>query len=86
MHIETLIIYMNKTTARNKRKFDEIVELIGEQRRREQSRCGVQQVARLGDNDQDMLLKEEGNEQRASLLPANIVILFAVDVTKVKCI
>ena len=58
---------MNKTTTRNKRKFDEIVELIVEQRRREQCRRGAQQVACLGDNDRDMLPKEEGNERRASV-------------------
>jgi hypothetical protein len=47
------------------RIFDEVVELIVEQRRREQSRRGEQPVTRSGDGDREMLPNEEGNERRA---------------------
>ena len=44
-----------------------MVELVVEQRRREQSRRGEQLVARFGEDDRDVLLNEEGNERCVTL-------------------
>jgi hypothetical protein len=51
-------------------KFDEVVELIVEQQRREQNRCGEQRVTRSGDDDWEMLPNEEGNER---CMPVSLV-------------
>jgi hypothetical protein len=58
-------------TKRNKQKrriFDEIVELVVEQRR-EQSQHHKQRVTCLGDGYQDVLPNEEGNERHMSVSP-----------------
>ena len=44
-----------------------MVELVVEQRRREQSRRGEQLVARFGEDDRDVLPNEEGNERCVTL-------------------